>query len=259
MAELSELARKILEALPKDGSRRGNGSLRKRLGMDASQYFQARRELRQQRLVVTGKGKGGSIGLAEISSPPPQPTGVKGVKSESDLYEPIKKYFDENWKPNYEAPDFYCAVITATPKRQKRKSGRWSRPDVSILTISRYQFLPTKQVEVTMVEAKKYGHATLQAVFETASQGKFAHRAYLVIEWLEETDMDQTRDENVTRILKEARRFGVGIMQMKKKEDGQWDFREVLEAERREPEPDECNTFIEQCFKQFHQQIRAAV
>jgi len=259
MAELSESAKKILEALPKDGSMIGNTALRKRLGMDAAGFFQAKRELEERGKVVTGRGRGGSIGLAaEFIEPPSQPSRVEGVKNESELYDPIKKYFDENWAPNYIQPNYYCCVKTATPKGRKRKTGLWLRPDISILTVSRYEFLPTKDIEVTTVEAKRYSDATPQAVFETASQSKFAHQAYLVIEWLEETDMDDSEKESIKRILKEAQRFGVGIIQMKNV-SGRWDFREILEPERQKPDPDDCNTFIEQNFKQYHPQIRAAL
>lgn len=256
--ELSELAKRILEVLPKDGSMVGNTSLRNRIGLDAPGFFQAKRELQQRGKVITGKGRGGSLGLVEISGVLSKPTGVKGVKNESDLYEPIKKHFDENWAPNYTSPDYYCAAITGSPKGRKRKSGLWSRPDVAILTVSGYQFLPTKVVEVTTIEAKRYGDATPQAVFETASHNKFAHQAYLVLEWLEETDMDDIDNENVKRILKEAQRFGIGIIQMKNSR-GRWDFRDIQEPQRREPEPDDCDTFIEQNFKPYHRQIRGAL
>lgn len=256
MTELSESAKKILEVLPKDGSMVGNISLRNQLRLDTSEFSKAKQELQQRGIVVTGRGKGGSIGLKEISLPPSQPKGTKGVKSESDLYEPIMKHFDEDWKPNYVAPDYYCAAITA--KGSKRKSGLWSRPDVAILTVSSYQFLPTRQIEVTTIEAKRYSDATPQAVFETASHSKFSHQAYLVIEWLEETNMDDIDNENIKRILKEAQRFGIGIIQMKNNH-GRWDFRDILDPQRREPDPDDCNTFIEQNFKPYHRQILGAL
>jgi hypothetical protein len=256
---LSEFATKILDTLPKDGSMVGNAFLRKQLGMDASEFFRAKLELQQKGQVVTGKGRGGSIGLTKISGPSSMPDRGRGVKDEGALYKPIKDYFDDNWGPNYESPDYYCAVITGTPKGHKRRSGLWSRPDVSILTVTSYQFLPTKQIEVTTIEAKKYYDATPQAVFETASQSKFAHQSYLVIEWREETDLEDSDNVNVMRILNEARRFGIGIIQMKQNDHGGWDFREILDPQKRIPDPDECNTFIERAFRPHHKQILGAL
>jgi hypothetical protein len=195
MTEVSESAKKILQLLPQDGSMVGNTFLIRRLGMDASEFFQAKRDLAQQKMVVTGQGRGGSIGRAKISGFPTQPSAAGGVKDEGDLYNPIKEYLDKNWGLNYVNPDYYCSVKTGTPKGHKRKSGQWQRPDLAILTVSGYQFLPTKQIEVTTIEAKRYSDATPQAVFETASQSKFGHQAYLIIEWLGETDMDDPDNE----------------------------------------------------------------
>lgn len=208
--------------------------------------------------MVTGKGRGGSIGLAKISGPSGMPDRSGGAKDEGELYEPIKNYFDENGGPNYQSPDYYCAVIIGTPKGHKRRSGLWSRPDVSILTVSSYQFLPTKQMELTTIEAKRYRDATPQAVFETASQSKVSHQSYLVIEWLGETDLDESDNVNAKRILSEAQRFGIGIIQMKKNR-GDWKFREILDPKRQDPDPDDCNWFIGQNFKQYHQQIFGAL
>jgi hypothetical protein len=256
-AELSESAKKILEVLPKDGSMMGNISLRNRLGLDTSEFQKAKLQLQEQGKVVVGKGKGGSIGLVEISIPISKPIIISGVKSESELYPHIKKYFDEEWGPGYTTPDYYCSIITATTKGHRIR-GLWSRPDVSILTVTKYQFLPTKLVEVTTIEAKRYGDATPQAVFETASHSKFAHQSYLIIEWLEDTNIDDTDNENVKRILKEAQRFGIGIIQMKNNR-GKWEFRDMLDPQRHEPEPEDCNTFIEQNFKPFHKQIQGSL
>jgi hypothetical protein len=255
---LSKAAEKILESLPADGSMIGNTYLMRLLGMTAEEFFKEKEVLQDLEKVVTGKGRGGSLGLAKIRTSITEKKVSGGVKEESSLYEPIKKYFDENWGPNY-ISDCYCSIISGSPKGHKRRSGQWSRPDVSLLTISSYQFLPARILEVTTIEAKRYQDATPEAVFETASHNKFGHQAYLAVEWLEECDIDDSKNENFKRIIKEAENFGIGVIQMKKDSKDGYNFKFILDPKRKDPLPDDCNAFIEQIFKAYHQKILTAL
>jgi hypothetical protein len=258
MAELSEDAKAILGALPKDGSMVGNLSLMRKLAMPPERFFEAKQELDNEALIVYGKGRGGSTGLAKPTIAPPE-RATTGVRDEYDLYGPLKKYFDDFWKPNYKAPDLYISKITGPPKDHKRKSGLWSRPDVSVLTVSAYDFIPERVLELTTVEAKKYADIGTRAVFETVSHSKFGHQAFLAFEWLDDVDMDDSSNEDVVEVFKESRRFGIGIMQMKMKEDKTWEIDIVLDSIRHDPEPADCNRFIEQNFAEYHKQIRSAI
>jgi len=236
----------------------GNISLMRKLGMKPKEFFSAKAELDEQGVIVFGKGKGGSIGIAKPSAK----TAAKkyqGIKDEFELYDPLKRFFDEYWGPNYKTPDLYVSKITGPPKGHKRKSGVWSRPDLSILTVSRYDFVPERVLEVTTIEAKRFPDIGPRAVFETASHSKYGHQAYLALEWPEKEDVDDSPDEDVQEVIKEARRFGIGLIQMRKDAGGEWDVDIIIDPVRREPDPADCSGFIEQVFKDKHTQIRHAI
>jgi hypothetical protein len=256
---LSKLALAIQRELPDDGSMIGNTSLMRQLKLEPPQFFLAKEELMAAGLAVAGKGRGGSTGLAQVTERTETRPTRKGVQDEADLYEPTKRWFDEHWGPEYRQPNYYKAVVTGTPRGHKRKSGLWSRPDITILTVSCYPFLPTRQVELTTVEIKAADSLDTSAVFEAASHGKVAHFAYLAVEWLGSKDMPNTEDDNVQAVLKEAKRFDVGVMQIEKRGHGRYELVEVVEPKRREPDPGDCNAFIEQRFRDLHDEIRNAL
>lgn len=60
---LSEVAQKILAALPTDGKSVGNRALAKKLELEKEAYFAARKELLAAKAVETGRGRGGSLRL----------------------------------------------------------------------------------------------------------------------------------------------------------------------------------------------------
>lgn len=256
---LSELAQRILAEVPKSGWTVGNIWLIRKLAVTPELYYQARKELEDQKLILRGVGRGGTIRLANPVQEPAPPVRPGGVKNESDLYAPLKEYFDKNWGPDYQSPDFYACEITGSPKGHRRASGTWSRPDLSIVIIAGVEFfVPSKILEVTTVEAKRYEDIGVPAVFEAASHSKFGHQAYLAAEWLEDFQMDESPERDVQDVIKEARRFGIGLLQMKR-DGAAWKVDEILEPVRKNPDPTDCSEFIEQIFEKYHKQLRGAM
>ena len=257
---VSDLAEKIRGLLPKDGSTLGNTYLIRSLAVQPEDYLKARAELEDAGLIVRGVGRGGTIRLARPVAEPVEPKAPGGVKEERSLYDPLKRWFDKVWGVEYKPPDFYTCKITGSPAGHKRRSGKWSRPDLAIVTIASAEFfVPSKTLEVTTVEVKRYSELDVVAVFEAASHGKFGHQSYLAVEWLEEKDMDKPEASSIaTDVMKEAQRFGVGVLQMRPR-GSEWDVQEVLEPHRNVPDPEDCSGFIEQVFEDHHKQIRNAI
>jgi hypothetical protein len=257
----SELAEKIRAALPQDGTSVGNIGLIRKLGVTPEAYVLARAELEAQGAIIRGVGRGGSIRLTpkEVAKSA-GPKAVVGVKDESDLYKPLKDWFDRFWGSEYVGGDFYACKITGPPKGHKRNSGKWSRPDLSIVTVATSEFfVPSKTLEVTTVEVKRYPDISVVAVFEAASHRKFGHQCYVAVEWLETDDMDSSGDGSVAySLLREARNFGVGVLQMRPK-SGTWDITEALAADRKNPEPQVCSQFIEEQFSDKAKELRIAI
>lgn len=255
----SELAERIRSSLPKDGATVGNLALIRRLSVPPDQYFSARAELVAEDAIILGRGRGGTVRLKKPAEAAEQkPAG--GVKDEADLYPPLKRWFDDFWGPDYPPPDYYSCKITGPPKGHKRKSGKWSRPDLSIVTVATSEFfIPPKTLEVTTVEVKRFPDISVVAVFEAASHGRFGHQSYVAVEWLGPEDLDKSEDADAEVLLKEARRFGLGVIQMRPKNGGGWDIDEVLEPERQNPDPRECSQFIEEQFEDQARALRAAI
>ena len=64
---------------------------------------------------------------------------------EKSLYEPVLQAIQSGWATNKGFAN-YLAVITAAGGR--RKTGRWSRPDVTVVARHRYKFVPGRELEV---------------------------------------------------------------------------------------------------------------
>ena len=64
-------ADKLLTLIPADGSAIGNIKLRRQARMDEEPYFAAQKELVQAGLILTGRGRGGSVRLASVRLPDP--------------------------------------------------------------------------------------------------------------------------------------------------------------------------------------------
>jgi hypothetical protein len=231
----------LLTALPSDGSTEGNYNVRSRLALDDDTYTQAKRELLAKRLIKVGPGYGGTV--ARVSAVPPtkaveEPPQAGLVKLERELYEPFADWLQSSWS----ASDlkFAEARITATPKGHKRSSGRWSRPDVTAIQVSGYDWLPEITVEVSTYEIKQAADATkLESVYEAAAHGRRAHRASLVVEQAE------GRDPVPDPILNEVRRFRLGLYAMRRRSDEGFNVSEIIKPPlTHESQPEEVNEHL---------------
>jgi hypothetical protein len=168
-----------------------------------------------------------------------------GVGDETELYKHIKQWIDGKEKKKYAFKGEYISRVTGPSKGQKRKTGFWSRPDVTVVTVANHEYLPHRTVEITTVEAKRYRDIKLFGLFEAVSHSKFGHRTYLAVEWRRAEEIDDCTDEDIREILKEALRFGIGVIQMRRRTNKvNWDIRVVQNALRRDPDARECNRFL---------------
>jgi len=250
----------ILARLPRDGSFVSNNKIYEPLSMTPEEFAAIQAEMIDEGMVVIGRGRYGRTARVQEGND----NGILydsdaelGVADESELYDPVKAYFDRKWKRNYEPspPNLYISEITA---KQYPRIGITSIPDLSILTIMNYDFVPGNILELITIEVKKYGDLTLSAVYEAASMMVVCHRSYLVFEWVQDEDFLRS-DSNAEYILTEAKRFGIGLVQMRPIDDGSWEFKTVLEPKLNNPEYGELNSFIEVRFKNEHARIRGAL
>ena len=258
MERLSDPARAIFDQLPPDGARVSNASLRSRpelKGIGDDVYPKAKDELIRSGLVRAGSGRTGT--LARIVEEPPesveapeveQPSLPGGVVSEDELYEPFSSWLASTLG----GFAFSRATVTSSGRNRPRASGKWSRPDVTAVTVSNFELLPGATVEVSSYEIKRSVDADkIESVYEAAAHGRWAHRTSLVVETL--TNGPALADE----IIDEAARFGLGLYTMTRSERATWEITEVREPESREPDPQNLSDLVEYFLGLFGKGVRA--
>jgi len=249
--DLSQKGQLLLDRIRKvapDGEHVGNMFLRTKLQDDGIQwseddYWEAQVELSEKGLIGTGRGRGGSLWLR-------QPIEVSAevipglVEEEEKLYQPLVDWLNEFLGHEAkERDDFYLPRITASPSGRKRETGIWSRPDVSLVQVNRFDYITMPQIEASSFEVKRYEDAVnIDSVYEAASHSRWVHSSWLVAED-SETNPRQFSD----RFRTELERFGVGLMTMKKV-DNKYRFTVVLDPEYRSPEPKEMDEFLQYFF-----------
>jgi hypothetical protein len=243
---LSKAAKKLFELVPSDGTFIGNTTLQRRSKL-GKVYWKVTGELVGAGLLSRGKGRGGSVarlaGDAETATLATK-KGKGFVRKESELYEPLREWLAAKWGEDVEAGDFFEVLITGTPKKKLRSGGKWSRPDVTLVEVNSYDYLPQPVLEVTTFEVKKFPDAEdMRSVYETAAHSRWAHFSYLVAE------VPNPNYEFPERFVSELERFHLGLIFMWKRKE-KWEFEEQeWETERLIPEPEELNRLLKEFFQ----------
>ncbi|MFA5364940.1 MAG: hypothetical protein WC325_07160 [Candidatus Bathyarchaeia archaeon] len=245
---LSTQAKKLWDLIPQDGSFVTNLSVRYKLrpaGFSTEDFWKYRKELLDNNLIQIKRGRGGSVArslelIEEKKIKPPK--GVL-VKDESKLYLELKKWLGKNRVADIQQDGGQAwIVVTGNPRKWKRNSGHWSRPDIVSVEVVTYEYLQHRDVVVTTYELKRYRPQMDNSwVFEAASHSKGAHYSYLVVETVE----DRITDEPPTELSPDLHRFGIGFGWLYFKSDiNEYEFNEVLEPDRHTPEPSDENDLL---------------
>jgi len=244
--KLSRTAKQLLALVPLDGDFIGNTTLQRRSKL-GNRYWKVRKELVEGGFLIRGKGRGGSVAIlppvADSKLTPPK-KGKLFVRRESELYEPLKGYLDKAWGEGVEDGDFFEVRVTGSARRRKKASGQWSRPDVTLVQVNSYEYLPQPVLEVSTFEVKKFSDAEkISSVYEAAAHSRWAHFSFLVAE------VPDSEFEFPDRFMSELERFKIGLILMWKEKD-QWQFGEnEYETDRLEPAAEELNVLLDGFFK----------
>lgn len=252
VSQLGEAARRIWRALPSDGSRVSNARLRslpELQNLDDNAYPAAKQELVHAGVVRAGVGRSGTLARTVGDEPESEPSPSPAVDLERELYLPFARWYKSTLEGGNLA--FAEVEVTATARGRLRGSGKWSRPDVTAVTVNNYELLPGASLEVASFEIKRSVDASrLESVYEAAAHGRWAHRANLVLE----------RGRNVAlfepEILEEAERFSLGVWEMHQPPNGPWEIKELREARRREPDPADLDELLEYFLGRFTKAVR---
>jgi len=240
---LEPWAQKLLECVPEDGSPIGNTALLRTLrdqgepfwGRD-EHYWAVRNYLVDQGKLELGRGKGGSVKRVLDQNEEPAEAAVQPPPvAERELYAPLRETFRSQWckDRNYDDAE---AVITAY--QGKKRTGVWSRPDITILGMKCYKNIARADVEYITVEVKTPQNISTAALYEALAHRRAANRSYLLI-----CGRHEPKSQELEELVETARMIGVGLILADDARDyDTWDT--VLEAPRHDPDPAWLDEFV---------------
>lgn len=247
--EIAKYKTLLRELIPYDGSSKGNVTLLSEflkkaraehsVNLSESDYWEVRNELIAEGLIGKGRGKGGSVYLLEGHTDREAGKRSKERTKESDLYSPFYEVIKQTWVKENRIDDF---IIQLTASQGKKKTGgKWTRPDISLVAVRTYEYIPGKILEVVTFEIKAESEFGIEGVFETAAHSVFAHKSYLAILV---SGKERTDSEEFDRLGRMCERFGIGLLTFSDPKD--WaTFDEVVSPERKNPDPADINSFIQ--------------
>jgi hypothetical protein len=253
--EKKRLSEILLDLVPKDGTSVGNKTLLQSLRQVAKKnliydiadeaYWDLRNELIAQGLIEKGRGYGGSV--YRVKDVEAKKVGAKKNRiREADLYSMVSQYIEKTWVKDNGITQF---VLERTASQGKRKTGgKWTRPDFALIALKSFTYIPGKVLELITFEVKPENDYRIEGVFETAAHSRFSTKSYLLIH----LPHGVPNTEEFRRVERECERFGLGLITFTDPQD--WNTYETgEEAERRNPDPADMNSFIASQIKRENQ------
>jgi hypothetical protein len=216
------------------------------LRVKEDEYWIARNTLIADGVLTKGRGRGGSVYLV---TPAKSPKKAARKKSEASLYTPFENAIISGYIPDF---DIKQHVVERTAQQGARKTGgKWTRPDLTLIAMRQYQFLPGKRIEIITFEIKPNFDSALDGVFEALAHSAFAHRSYIAVDISSYKDGEELPDE---RIVGECERFGLGYITFDDVND--YDTYDLfIPAKLKEPDPKSADEFIAAQVKESNKNI----
>jgi len=257
-----EFKQKLYDLTPTDGKAIGNATLRESLQvafpneqLTLDDYWDLRNSLISDGKLEKGRGRGGAVrrvltvvepfvppGANEIIAGIPvavavQAAAVQAAVAETSLYEPFQKCIQAGYIPDNFLKPWICEITAFQGRRNT--GGLWTRPDVTLIAIQTFAYVPNKLFEVITFEIKPNIETAMEGVYECAAHSAFAHRSYLAFPDSNEFDDNPLFD----RISVECERFGLGLILFE--DVANWDTYDFhVSAKRNNPDPRAVNDFI---------------
>ena len=256
---LQKVKDEILQALEDNGGRMTKDELINKFfqkyGKDL--YYKAEQDLVDDKIIERRRGRKGGRYLVQQddsqSQTDPEPSDSTAEESSPDRenyhYKPVIKQIQQHWTDERDVKHVYVA-LTAHPGSVPT-GGRWSRPDITLCTVSEWIFSSRPEGEVTTIEVKVFNdQLDIVGVHEALAHKSRSHYSYLMIvkfrteklDSEQEEDFDKIR-ENYDRIRVAAASHGIGIITVPDSNDwSTWKF--PLEPTRSDADRQEINEFL---------------
>ncbi|OZD27781.1 hypothetical protein CH247_21140 [Rhodococcus sp. 06-156-3b] len=184
--QLTINANELLLQLHKADPLRGNASLQRAVGIGDGRYERAKSRLIELGLARRGTGSGGSLLRADSTDGDGVNRGprVKPAKArEARLYEPLVATMRQHWGSEAkEPPALPLAVENTAAQGQRRTGGRWSRPDIVLVRVKEFKFVPGTFLEVQTFEVKPFTQLDVLAVYEALAHRRAATHSWVALQ-----------------------------------------------------------------------------
>jgi hypothetical protein len=163
------------------------------------------------------------------------------VVPEEAYYDTVMASIDALWREErYQSSEFY---IENTSRRDSKIEGRWTRPDLTLVSYKKFPWTIGLEFDVVTFEIKRPDSANVLAVFEALSHAAAATRAYVVFP-VEPDDWKAANPAQERRVRDECVRHGVGLILISRL-TGTPVAHHVLKAARREIDHEKCSDFLD--------------
>ncbi len=227
---------RLIWLLQEEG-RSSNRYVRSTLNLTDDRYATVKQNLLNDGLIEKVRGQGGGIQLTTRGMEEnPLPGASSSVPSEKDLYAPFVKILNAESNENEEP------AITVNTSALRR-SGKWSNPDVTKISVRKFPTLRSHKILLSTYEIKQWKRWNIDSVFEAASQRRFSHDAYVVLEW--------AKDEPVAgldEMTAACGRFGVGLLTLHPYRSS-YQYMVHIEAEKNSPTEDYVEEYLGYLFE----------
>ncbi|MDE4134715.1 hypothetical protein PXK00_16480 [Phaeobacter sp. QD34_3] len=247
--EIDQLKASLIDKVPEEESI-GNKSLREALGWDNDLYLAVRSKLIEDGQITTGKGRGGSIRRVTLasttdpthdgdSSSAPETLADEKFPNELSLYPPILDVLRDRWVKDQPFDQF---IVENTAQGGRRADGVWTRPDVTVASMTTYTYVPGRHLDIVSFEIKHYSGFNVTAVYEALAHRRSATKAYVLV-YIPDDKSSMYEDSILSDVQDEAARHGIGLIVAGDPTDfDTWDIRE--EGITHQPDPSRLNSFI---------------
>ena len=156
---------------------------------------------------------------------------------ERDLYEPMRDVIHRDWARDQRIEPL-AVEITALQGRRDT-GGRYTRPDIVLVELKSYRYIPGKTLEVVTFEIKPRGAIDVTCVYEALAHRRAATRSFVLLHVPNADDPTAGLDA----VQAEAGNHGIGMIVASEPDDYEtWITR--VDARRVAPDPSQLDDFI---------------
>lgn len=248
----------LLRFIPEDESV-GNITLIEKLrqrGWDKDKYWRLRNELIEEGVLERGKGKGGSVRrvVAEVPGTALGDNRSREEQSEHKLYPALLKTLQTEWVQEMGIKPHEIHFEITAKKGKKKTGGKWSRPDITAISVRSFAYVPNKFLDVWTFEVKKRNGLDVTAIFEALAHGSRATRSYAVLQVPAQAEKSKAIQDILARCEREAARLGIGLITFEQPSKFEtWET--LVEAPRLDTAPEYLEEYIQTLSQKSKDQI----